>query len=185
MSYNRRTLSPDSPFAVVSAVLMFLSAALLTVFYAWNSFAATRIPGAPILEIAALYLLPVSCCILMAVMLVTRKNNLLPTILPMMLGVVFFALKAAFTLSTAHCVLCCILYASFAAVYILTVTGIMNSRLPLLLLSAVPFLYHLFVEDIFISRFPTFADFLPELSILLIMLSLFVMTVGMRRGRVY
>ncbi len=185
MSYNRRTLSPDSPFAVISALLMFLSAAVLTVCYAWYSFAAVRIPGAPVIELAVLYILPVSCCIIFAIMLVTRKNNLMPTILPMMMGVVFFALKAAFTLGTLHCVLCCVLYAAYASVYILTVSGIMSTRSLLLLLSGLPFLYHLFVEDLFLTDFPTFADFLPELSVLLIMLGLFVETVGMRRGRVY
>ena len=186
MSYNRRTLAPDSPCALLAALFMFASAAIRTAFYIINGF-----PLSDPWQMCVHYLLPVLCCAIMGIMLLSRKTSLIPTIAPIMLGVAFFALKTfdfaddwIFS-KTVHCVFCCILYAVFGLVYALTVTGVLNTRLILMLLCGLPLLFHVFVEDIFITPPTDFVDFLPELSVLLIMLSIFVEAWGMRRGRIY
>jgi len=178
MSYNRRTLSPDSPYAIIAAILMFFSAALSTVNYAWYSFDFDW------REITVGFVLPVLACVIMAVMLLSRKNNLMPTIIPMLIGVVYFALKSV-RLALWECVLCCVLYASFAIVYILTVSGFLDSRTPLMIMSGVPLLFHVFVLDIFVYDFSGFLSFMPELAVLFILLALVIETRGMRRGRLY
>ena len=188
MSYNRRTLSPDSPFAVAAAVCMFLSAAVrLAVFI------VTVLPGGMpgLWELAVYCVLPLACCFVMGFMLLSRKASLIPTIIPMMFGVLFFALKTVdfaddWILSKPwHVAFCCALYAVFGLVYILTVTGALNTRSVLMLLCGLPFLFHVLVEDVFISRPESLPGMLSELSILLIMAALFVEACGMRRGRQY
>ena len=178
MSYNRRTLSPDSPYAIVAALLMFFSAALSTVRFAWYSFEFDWT------EITVGFILPVTACVIMAVMLLSRKNNLMPTIIPMLIGVIYFALKSV-SLDLWKCVLSCVLYAVFAVVYILTVSGYLNSRTPLMVLSAAPLLFRVFVLDIFVYDFSGILSFLPELSVIFILLAIIVETRGMRRGRLY
>lgn len=186
MSYNRRTLSPDSPYALFAAILMFASAAIRSAFYIITGF-----PVASPWTLFVHYLLPVACCAIMGIMLLSRKNSLIPTIIPMLLGVAFFALKTLdfpdnwIFSKTVHCVFCCILYAVFGLVYILTVTGVLNTRAVMMLLCGLPLIFHIFVEDIFISPPSGIVEFLPELSVILIMLSLLIVTFGMRRGRLY
>lgn len=188
MSYNRRTLAPDSPFAVAAAVCMFLSAAVRI------AYCIVTLPLGPtpeLGELAVQYLLPLGCCLVMGFMLLSRKNSLLPTIIPMSFGVLFFVLKTLrfaddWILSKPiHVVLCCALYAVFGLVYILTVTGALNTRAVLMLLCGLPFLFHILVEDVFLYRPESFLGFLPELSVLLMMIALFAVACGMRRGRQY
>lgn len=189
MSYNRRTLSPDSPFAILAAALMFLSAATLTVFYAWNSFSAVWLADARWLEILSLYILPVAGSIIMALMLVTRKNNLMPTILPLIMVAVFCALKSAFSLNPVGCALNCVMYALFASVYILTVSGVLNTRFTLIGLAGVmavlTFVSQLFAKDAALTIENGFISGMPDIATLLIIASLIVETIGMRRGRLY
>lgn len=188
MSYNRRTLAPDSPFAVAAAVCMFLSAAV-RIAVLILSHPLGSLPGLPTLAVH--FILPLGCCLTMGFMLLSRKNSLLPTIIPMLLGVLFFALKSFdfadnWILSRpVHIAFCCALYAVFGLVYILTVTGVLGTRSVLMLLCGLPFLFHILVEDIFIAPPSSLTEILAELSVLLIMLALFVEAWGMRRGRQY
>ena len=190
MSYNRRTLSPDSPYAILAAALMFLSAAILTVFYACNSFSAIWLPGVQWLEIVSLYLLPVSGSIIMAMMLVTRKNNLMPTIYPIVMVAVFCALKSAFSLNPIGCIINCVMYTLFASVYILTVSGVLNTRFVLIGLAVVMALLTMssqaFALDISsVIQNNKIISSLPDVSTILILVALIVETIGMRRGRLY
>ena len=90
-------------------------------------------------------------------------------------GVLFFYLKAFTFAHWWHTLLCCILYTAVLLLYTLTVTGVIRTKLLLYPLFGLPFLFHLFVEDppkYWLSGLPFF-DWLPELSVLTIMLSFF------------
>ena len=178
MSYNRRTLSHDSPFAYTAALLLFASA-LIRVIYFFISDITLDLP-----TLFIHLLLPVGCCAVMGVMLMSRKNSLVPTVWPMLFGVLFFMLKSL-DFSLWHCVFCMSIYAAFALIYILTVHGVLGSRIPLMLMCALPFLFHVFVLDIFLSPPAGFIAFLPELSVLFIMVAIFIEAWAMRRGRLY
>ena len=52
-------------------------------------------------------------------------------------------------------------------------------------MSGLPVFFRLFIVDIFIKDFDGFLSFMPEIALLLIPISLFVETRGMRRGRLY
>ena len=109
----------------------------------------------------------------------------MPTIIPMMMGTVYFALRSAFTMSVRNCVFCCVFYAAFASTYILTVSGVLNTRLVMLGLSGAFFVYIVFFKTRFFTALGGVSEVLPELSLLLVILSLFFETWEMRRGRLY
>ena len=175
MSNKRRTLSPDSPCAVLAAVLLFLSAGLLLVHLAWT-FRDTTLQRALFID-----LLPGACCVLLGTAFLSRKNSLVPTIVPLLLGLVVFALRPM-GLPRWQNILVCVLSGIFALIYILTVTGVLSSRHWLLSFCAVPFLFHFFSD---LGHFRGFGAFLPELAALLPMAALFFVGWGMRRGRLY
>lgn len=186
MSYNRRSLAPDSPFALAAAMLLLVSGAVRIAYYIITGF-----PMGSLWDMIVYVFLPVACCVVMAIMLLSRKNSLMPTIVPMLFGAAFFALKS-FDFAddwifgkTVHTVFCICLYAVFALIYILTVSGVLNTRAVLMLVCGLPLLFHVFVEDIFVTPPADFISFLPELSVILIMAGLFAEAWGMRRGRLY
>jgi len=178
MSYKRRTLSPDSPYAIIASVLLFTAAAVLFVNLAWDIF-NTSFGNA-----AIKYILPMGSCIALGWMLLARKNNLMPTIVPMIIGCSAFALRTI-TLEVWQCVVASTLYTVFAIIYVLTVCGVISSRSWLLALCGVPFTFHLFVEDLFLGKFDGIISILPEAAVLMTMIAIFCVTLGMRRGRLY
>lgn len=102
----------------------------------------------------------------------------------MLLGVVFFIIKATGFDSVLHTVLCIILYMLVAGIYFSTVFGIIGTKWLLLPLFGLPFLYHVFVDDLSTilgsSGAMTLEEWLPELSVLCIMLSLFFICFAMK-----
>jgi len=99
------------------------------------------------------------------------------------LGVVFFILKAQ-TFAPLHRALCTILYLAVLVLYNATVLGFLPTKKLLYPLFGLPLLYHIFVED---TKLYFFADppvpvwhWLPELSVLCIMAGLFCLTFAMK-----
>jgi len=107
------------------------------------------------------------------------------TAIPVLMGVVFFMVKA-FTFETLiHTVLCLILYTAVLVLYTLTVFGIIRTKYLLYPLFGLPLLYHIFVEDmqiyILADPQPPFFEWLPEISVLCIMAALLCVSVAMRK----
>ncbi len=107
------------------------------------------------------------------------------TAVPVLMGVVFFMVKA-FTFETmTHTVLCLILYTAVLVLYSLTIFGIIRTKYLLYPLFGLPLLYHIFVEDmqIYILAEPRvpFFEWLPEISVLCIMAALLCVSVAMRK----
>ena len=99
-------------------------------------------------------------------------------------GVAFFILKAFSFPSRLHTVLCCILYTLVFILFTLTVSGRIPTRVPLILVFVLPFLYHIFVEDMALltsAAPPTFLAWMPEISVLLIMAGLAAFAAGLRK----
>ena len=100
-------------------------------------------------------------------------------------GVVFFVLKAM-DFAPLHRNLCLLLYTAVLVLYFLTVLGIIPTVKLLYPLFGLPFLYHVFVED---TKAYFFADppvpvveWMPEISVLCIMASLFCLTFSMKKS---
>jgi len=110
------------------------------------------------------------------------------TALSVLMGVVFFMVKA-FTFETViHTVLCLILYTAVLVFYSLTIFGVIRTKYLLYPLFGLPFLYHVIVEDsqyyYLADPMPPFKEWLPEISVLCIMAALFFTAVAMKKNPV-
>jgi hypothetical protein len=107
------------------------------------------------------------------------------TAISVLMGVVFFMVKA-FTFETlTHTVLCLILYTAVLVLYTLTIFGVIRTKYLLYPLFGLPLLYHIFVEDMQIYVLadprPPFFEWLPEISVLCIMAALLCVSVAMKK----
>jgi len=178
MSYNRRTLAPDSPYAAAAALLIIMSVGVR-----FASFAVS-FSDLDFWKIVVDYVLPVAFCIIMTWVLLSRRNNLMPMIAPLIL---YFASAALGTvgLEPAQCAVCAAVYAIVPAVYALTVAGILDSRALLVLSCVGVLIFNLILKSALLTPVADFAAFLPDLSIVLVTVSVLIEAKGMRRGRLY
>lgn len=174
MSYNRRTLSPDSPFAIVAALLFFAAAAVRTVGFVL-SYSGEFLFFDLLIEL----LVPALCCVIFGAMLITRKKSLIPTVFPIVGGSLYIIFRAV-GLELWQAVTVTILYAIFAIVYILTVTGILNTRRVLMF-----FCLGASVLCLIANRVGESESFAGVLSIVFVLIAVFFEAIGMRRGRLY
>lgn len=162
----------------IAAALLFLSAAVRTVW-----FALAHDAGADAYTAAVHLVLPVLSGLLMGILLLAEKPKL--TFIPLFFGVAFFILKAFSFPSRLHTVLCCILYTLVFILFTLTpVLGRIPTKVPLVLVFVLPFFYHIFVEDMALltsAAPPTFLEWLPEISVLLIMAGLACFALGLTK----
>ena len=176
MSYNRRTLSPDSPFAIAAALLFFASAAIRTV-----GFILSYSGELLIFDLVAELLVPALCCVIFGTMLLSRKKSLIPTVFPLVGGSLYIIFRAL-GLELWQTVAITAVYALFAMVYILTVTGILGTRRVLMFFciagSAICIAFGIKAAE-------GTQSFLGIFSVILILDAIFFESVGMRRGRQY
>ena len=176
MSYNRRTLSPDSPFAILAALLFFAAAAVRTVGFIL-SYSGEFLLFDLVLEL----IVPALCCVIFGAMLLSRKKSLIPTVFPIVGGSLYIIFRAV-GLELWQTVTVVAIYAVFTIVYILTVTGILNTRRVLMLFCVgVSVLCVVHGSSLTPSR----SSVLGILSIIFVLAAVFFESVGMRRGRQY
>jgi hypothetical protein len=176
MSYNRRTLSPDSPFAILAALLFFAAAAVRTVGFIL-SYSGEFLLFDLVIEL----LVPAVCCVIFGAMLLSRKKSLIPTVFPIVGGSLYIIFRAV-GLELWQTVAITALYAVFFIVYVLTVTGILNTRRVLMFFCIAASILCLTATKIGeASR----NSVLGVISVLLILTAIFFESVGMRRGRQY
>ena len=109
------------------------------------------------------------------------------TALGVLFGVVFFIIKAFAFASKLHTFLCVILYLLVLSLYSATVFGLLPTKKLLYPLFGLPLLYHIFVEDMQLYVFAEppvpFFEWLPEISVLLIMAGLLCISLGLERNQ--
>lgn len=174
MSYNRRTLSPDSPFAIVAALLFFAAAAMRTVGFVL-SYSGEFLFFDLLIEL----LVPALCCVIFGAMLITRKKSLIPTVFPIVGGSLYIIFRAV-GLELWQAATVTILYAIFAIVYILTVTGILNTRRVLMF-----FCLGIAVLCLVANKVGEGESMTGVVSIVFVLVAVFFEAIGMRRGRLY
>ncbi len=176
----RYSVSRKNIFVKLSALLMGLSA-LLRLFGYWG-FWANKDAAFIYTQIA----LPVLCNVLFIIIILYMGKRLFSlTAIPVILGVVFFIIKALGFDSILHTILCILLYLLVAMLYTGTVFGVIRTKWLLLPLFGLPFVYHILVEDrnTFLANenAMSLAEWLPEISVLCIMLALFFITFAMKK----
>lgn len=176
MSYNRRTLSPDSPFAILAALLFFAAAAMRTV-----GFILSYSGEFLLFDLVIDLLVPAVCCVIFGAMLLSRKKSLIPTVFPIVGGSLYIIFRAV-GLELWQTVTVVAIYAIFTLVYILTVTGILNTRRVLMFFCIAISALCLFAGG---ARASESNSLLGVISIVLVLVAVFFESVGMRRGRQY
>lgn len=176
----RYSVSRKNIFVKLSALLMGLSA-LLRLFGYWG-FWANKDAAFIYTQIA----LPVLCNVLfIVIVLYMGKRFFSLTAIPVLLGVVFFIIKALGFGNILHTVLCILLYLVVAMLYTGTVFGVIRTKWLLVPLFGLPFLYHILVEDrntlLANEKAMSLAEWLPEISVLCIMLALLLITFAMKK----
>ena len=176
----RYSVSRKNIFVKLSALLMGLSA-LLRLFGYWG-FWANKDAAFIYTQIA----LPVLCNVLFIVIVLYMGKRLFSlTAIPVLLGVVFFIIKALGFDNILHTVLCILLYLVVAMLYTGTVFGVIRTKWLLVPLFGLPFLYHILVEDrntlLANEKAMSLAEWLPEISVLCIMLALLLITFAMKK----
>lgn len=176
----RYSVSRKNIFVKLSALLMGLSA-LLRLFGYWG-FWANKDAAFIYTQIA----LPVLCNVLFIVIVLYMGKRLFSlTAIPVLLGAVFFIIKALGFGNILHTVLCILLYLVVAMLYTGTVFGVIRTKWLLVPLFGLPFLYHILVEDrntlLANEKAMSLAEWLPEISVLCIMLALLLITFAMKK----
>ena len=177
---------PKLNIAALSAAALLLFSALLRIVY----YTGVRAGAGELWLQGAL---PVCACLLLAVMLfTTASDRLYRTAVPVLMGCVFFAVKAA-AFPPVHRVLCWLLYLAVGALYFLTVSrGLARWIFGTLIAAALA--YHIVVEDLLSRSFLVLHTaaplapglgpwwhFLAELTVLLVMAALLLVTLAMER----
>lgn len=169
-----------NPFSKASVLCMTLCI-LIRIFY----FSVT---GAEFTELLVHLFLPLASAVIFIITVIflgERHSNL--TILSVALGVLFFIIKAFSFESKIHTALCIILYIGVIVLYSLTLLGIIPTKKLLYPLFGLPLVYHIFVEDmklyVFAEPKVPFVEWLPEISVLLIMAGLLFISVALKRQK--
>ena len=185
---NEKKSTPRAKFyveqqhwAVQTAIIFMALSAVFRIVGCWGKwdepfFAATQIA------------LPLMCNILFILCLVLLgKKALWLTVVPVILGVVFFIIKSFTFDSWLHTILCILLYLLVAVLYTGTVFGIIRTKWLLVPLFGLPFLYHIFVEDLAALRDSanpvTLSAGLQEISVLCVMLALLFTAIAMKKKK--
>jgi hypothetical protein len=129
-----------------------------------------------------------SALLLMVFVWLFGRRALWLTFVPVILGAVFFIIKSLGFESTVHTVLCILLYAAVIALYSGTVFGLIRTKWILVALFGLPFLYHIFIEDLpalgDTANPVSFSGGMQEMSVLCIMLGLFCLSLSMKKSLV-
>ncbi len=176
----RYSVSRKNFFVWLSAALMALSA--LCRFFGYWGFWSNQTAQFNIFQIA----LPILCNILFAVIVIYAGRRFFSlTFIPVMLGVMFFIIKAFGFDSILHTVLCICLYLAVAFIYTATVFGVIRTKWLLAPLFGLPLTVHIFVldKDMFAPSGTAVPldEWLPEMSVLCIMAALLCICFAMKR----
>lgn len=176
----RYSVSRHNIFVKLSAILMAMSAFFRLIGY-WG-FWANKDATFIYTQIA----LPMLCNVLFIIIILYMGKRLFSlTFIPVLLGVVFFIIKALGFDSILHTILCILLYILVAMLYTGTVFGVVRTKWLLVPLFGLPFVYHILVEDrntlLANEHAMSLAEWLPEISVLCVMLALLLITFAMKK----
>ena len=166
-------------FFAESAMIFLVLAAVFRFFGCWGMWENRG-------EYVMLTLLPIFCCLLMTlcIILFGRKGFFL-SVIPVMLGMVFFIWKALYYPSWVNTVICVVYNLAVAVIYTGTVFGWIPTKWLLVPMFALPFLYRVSVIDIPAlsnkAEPVLFSDGMQELSILGILAGMFCVAMALRK----
>ena len=181
MNNNKKTrfYLDKTGFFAESAMIFLVLAAVFRFFGCWGMWENRG-------EYVMLTLLPIFCCLLMTLCIIFfGRRCFFLSVIPVMLGVVFFVWKALYYPSWVNTVICVLFDLAVAVIYTGTVFGWIPTKWLLVPMFALPFLYRVSVIDIPAlsnkAEPVLFSDGMQELSILGILAGMFCVAMALRR----
>lgn len=175
----RYSVSRKNFFVKLAVIFMILSA--LCRFLGYWGFWSNQTAGFVTFQIA----LPILCNLLFIVLVLYAGRRFFGlTFIPVILGVMFFIIKAFGFDSILHTILCICLYLAVAFIYTATVFGVIRTKWLLAPLFGLPLIVHIYLDrDMIAPKGQTvaLAELLPEISVLCIMAALLCICVAMKR----
>lgn len=175
----RYSVSRKNFFVKLAVIFMILSA--LCRFLGYWGFWSNQTAGFVTFQIV----LPILCNLLFIVLaLYAGRRFFSLTFIPVILGVMFFIIKAFGFDSILHTILCICLYLAVAFIYTATVFGVIRTKWLLAPLFGLPLIVHIYLDrDMIAPKGQTvaLAELLPEISVLCIMAALLCICVAMKR----
>ena len=153
----RYSVSKSNFFVKLAVIFMLLS--VLCRFLGYWGFWSNQKSSFIIFQIA----LPILCSLLFIVLILYAGRRLFSlTFIPVLLGVMFFIIKAFGFDSILHTILCICLYLAVAFIYTATVFGVIRTKWLLAPLFGLPLIVHIYLDRDMIAP----ADKAVELSIM-------------------
>lgn len=175
----RYSVSRKNFFVKLAVIFMILSA--LCRFLGYWGFWSNQTAGFVTFQIV----LPILCNLLFIVLVLYSGRRFFSlTFIPVILGVMFFIIKAFGFDSILHTILCICLYLAVAFIYTATVFGVIRTKWLLAPLFGLPLIVHIYLDrDMIAPKGQTvaLAELLPEISVLCIMAALLCICVAMKR----
>ncbi len=175
----RYSVSKSSFFVKLAVIFMMLS--VLCRFLGYWGFWSNQNSSFIIFQIA----LPILCNLLFIVLILYAGRRLFSlTFIPVLLGVMFFIIKAFGFDSILHTILCICLYLAVAFIYTATVFGVIRTKWLLAPLFGLPLIVHIYLDRDMIApadKAVEFSELLPEISVLCIMAALLCTCFAMKR----
>lgn len=185
--YTTFGLSRKNAGTWLSALLMLLSAAAMI---AARVLGAAMVAPGGFLSFLRAYLPVIAAALFAAALIISGRDRLYRTGFPVFLGAVFFVLRIIWLLRNTdevksgwHLALCIALYFAAFLIWDLTANGArIKTKLPAILVFALPFLFHLCALDIprWAKGFDLITE-LPEIAVLLMMAALVVASVSLEK----
>ena len=175
----RYSVSKRNFFVKLAEVFMLLSA--LCRFLGYWGFWSNQTSSFIMFQIA----LPILCNLLFIVLILYAGRRFFSlTFIPVILGVMFFIIKAFGFDSILHTVLCICLYLAVAFIYTATVFGVIRTKWLLLPLFGLPLAVHIYLDRDMIApadKAVELSELLPEISVLCIMAALLCICFAMKK----
>lgn len=175
----RYSVSKSNFFVKLAVIFMLLS--VLCRFLGYWGFWSNQKSGFIIFQIA----LPILCSLLFVVLILYAGRRLFSlTFIPVLLGVMFFIIKAFGFDSILHTILCICLYLAVAFIYTATVFGVIRTKWLLAPLFGLPLIVHIYLDRDMIApadKAVELSELLPEISVLCIMAALLCTCFAMKR----
>ena len=175
----RYSVSRKNFFVKLVVIFMLLSA--LCRFLGYWGFWSNQKSGFIVFQIA----LPILCNLLFIVLILYAGRRFFSlTFIPVLLGVMFFIIKAFGFDSILHTILCICLYLAVAFIYTATVFGVIRTKWLLLPLFGLPLIVHIYLDRDMIApadKAVELSELLPEISVLCIMAALLCICFAMKK----
>lgn len=175
----RYSVSKSSFFVKLAVIFMMLS--VLCRFLGYWGFWSNQNSSFIIFQIA----LPILCSLLFVVLILYAGRRLFSLMfIPVLLGVMFFIIKAFGFDSILHTILCICLYLAVAFIYTATVFGVIRTKWLLAPLFGLPLIVHIYLDRDMIApadKAVELSELLPEISVLCIMAALLCTCFAMKR----